>query len=232
MIRKTAFILYTFFFGLLSISLQAQQSGNEVRLSGIVVDGSVSDPVPNATVKNISGNVTALADSTGFFSLYALPGDTIQFEAMLYKPGFYVVPKGVGGSHFAVIEVLEKDALELEEVTVTAFPTQQQFERAILEVDPGNVADKTLRLDAHVEEVTEDPTNMQQYILNYNKKYYRRQMTYLVPATAPYNNFLQPERWSKFISDWREGRFDEESLEKLQGFPAEGQGEISEYEEE
>lgn len=220
-LRKTAFILYTFLFALGSFSLFAQQAGKMVRLSGMVVEGSVSDPVPNATVKNITRNIDVLADSTGYFTLAAMPGDTIQFLAMLFKPDLYVVPPGVGGSHFAVIEVLQKDAVELEEVTVKAFPTQQQFERAILEIDPGNVADKTLRLDAHIEEVTEDPTNMQQYIYTINQKYRQRQMTYLIPPVAPYNNFLKPERWSQFISDWRDGRFDEESIEKLNGFPPE-----------
>ena len=219
-IRKTAFLFSAFLIFLLNVSVNAQQNKEEVILSGVVIESAVSDPIPNVTIKNISRNTSTLADSTGFFSLAGMPGDTLLFEAMLYKTDYYVVPEGIGGSHFAVIETMEKDAVVLDEVTIRAFPTQQQFERALLEIDPGNMADKTLRLNAHVEEVTEDPTNMQQYLSTYNRKHIQRQITYRIPGLAPGNNFLNPERWRQFINDWQDGRFDEESIEKLEGFPA------------
>lgn len=219
-IRKTAFLISAFFVLLLNPSVNAQQNNEEVLLSGVVIEGSVSDPIPNVTIKNISRGTSTLADSTGFFSLAGLPGDTLLFEAMLYQTEHYIVPDGIGGSHFAVIETMEKDAVVLEEVTIRAFPTQQQFERALLEIDPGNMADKTLRLNAHVEKVTEDPTNMQQYLSTYNRKYNNRQVTYRIPGLTQGNNFLNPERWRQFINDWQEGRFDDESVEKLEGYPA------------
>lgn len=230
-IRKTAFILSALLFFFNGLYASAQQTGDEpqngqkVLLSGMVTEGDFSGPVANATVKNISGKFSTMADSTGFFTLSAMPGDTIMFEAMLYQPDIYIVPQGIGGSHFAVIEVLQKDALLLDEVTIRAFPSQEQFERAILEADPGNIADKTIMLDAHLERVTNDPANMQQYLLTYNRKYNRRQVTYLVPGVVQGNNFLNPQRWARFISDWREGRFDDDSREKLRGFPAQNQEE-------
>ena len=136
-IRKTAFLFCAFLIFLLNASVNAQQKKEEVLLSGVVIESSVSDPIPNVTIKNISRRTSVLADSTGFFSLAGMPGDTLLFEAMLYKTDYYVVPDGIGGSHFAVIETMEKDAVVLDEVTIRAFPTQQQFERALLEIDPG-----------------------------------------------------------------------------------------------
>ena len=219
-IRNTTFLFSVIMFLLLSFSAFAQENQKPMQLSGVVLEAAETNPVPNVTVKNISRNISALADSTGFFSLPAHPGDTLLFEAMLYQPDTYVVPKGIRGSRFAVIEVLQKDdAIVLQEVTVRAFPTQQQFEQALLEIDPGNVADKTIRLNMHMEEVTSDPTNMQQYIRDYNQRYAKRQMTYLIPEAMPGNNFLNPLRWGNFIRDWREGRFNEESIEELRRFP-------------
>lgn len=217
--RKTTFLFLTILFLLFCPSIFAQQGPNSIRLSGIVVEDAETNPIPNVTVKNISKGISILADSTGYFSLFAQGGDTILFEAMWYKPDFYVVPKGIEGSQFAVIEVLQKDAVVLDEVTIRAFPTQQQFERALLGIDPGNVADKTLALDSHLDEVTYDPTNMQQYIRTYNENYRNRHFTYLIPGNSDPNNFLNPERWVNFIKDWQEGRFSEDGVEKLRGFP-------------
>lgn len=219
-IRKTTLLFSVILFSLFSLPALAQQGQKPLEFSGVVLEAEGRNPVPNVTVKNVSRKTSTLADSTGFFSLNALPGDTLLFDAMLYRPDIYVVPEGLEGGRFALIEVMQKDdAIMLDEVTVMAFPTQEQFERALLNIDPGNIADKTIRLDAQLEEVTSDPTNMQQYIRDANRRYAKWQMTYLIPEAVPGNNFLNPLRWRNFIRDWQEGRFNEESIEKLNGFP-------------
>ncbi len=224
-IRKTAFLIFNIFI-FLNCQLIAQDVPEPVALSGVVVDEADLTPIPNVTIKNSTQKSTALADSTGFFSLTAKPGDTLIFEAMLYSEEAYIVPESFSGGRFAVIEAMHKDKLLLEEVTVRSFPSQEQFERAFLSADPGNLTDKSVALNVHIDEVREDPTNMQQYILDYNNRY----ATYRITREAPANNFLNPARWAEFIRNWQEGRFSESAVNKLEGYPNQDDEELNEGE--
>lgn len=221
--RKTALFLYTFFIGIfVSTGLQAQQLIPETSsFVGVVVDGESMRPVSRATIKNKTQNWSVLADTTGYFAVQVLPGDTLIFEAMSYANDFYVVPDDFGGRHFAFIEVMRKNAVLLEEVAILGFPTQDQFEAAFMAVDPGLVAEKTAKLNEHLDRITADKTNMQGYI----REYSRNQRVYHLPAFPPNlhnphpNNFLNPMRWVNFIRNWREGRFSEDAIEKLESYP-------------
>ncbi|WP_017731364.1 peptidase associated/transthyretin-like domain-containing protein [Nafulsella turpanensis] len=216
--RKTASFFYYIlcFLLLFPCLLYSQGLPNDSGLfGGVVVDRATSEIIPHATVKNKTQNVDVLADSTGFFSIEAREGDTLIFEAMLYRPSSFIVPEGYNGRQFGFIAGLQQDAVLLKEVEVAGFPSQQQFEQAILMIDPGNVVEKTVVLNEELEDITADKTNMQGYILEANRDY----MIYEITGNPQPNNFLNPERWAKFINDWQEGVFTEESIEKLEGFP-------------
>ena len=217
--RKSVSIFYLTFFLLLLLPglLHSQDLPADRGLfSGVVVDRASREIVPNATVKNKTRNIDVLADSTGFFRVEAQEGDTLIFEAMLYRPSSFVVPENFNGRQFAFIAGLRQDAVLLEEVTVHDFPTERQFEEAFLSVDPENVVEKTAALNEGLNIVTADRTNMQDYILEYNREH----MVYEITGNTQPNNFLNPERWVQFIEDWQEGVFTEESINKLEGFPS------------
>ncbi len=222
--RKTAFFIYLFLIFLLgSTALQAQQPAAESgRFVGVVVDGSTKEAVPHATIKNKTRNKSVLADSTGYFVLEVNARDTVVFEAMSYQNDFYVVPADFAGREFAFIEVLQRNAVLLDEVEVKGFPSQEQFEAIFMAADgAGEVVEKTARLNERLEEIAEDETNMQAYLNEVNGN----QMIYQLKNFPPNlhnprpNNFLNPIRWARFISDWREGRFSEDAIEKLNEFP-------------
>lgn len=217
--RKSAsFLYFALFLALLLPDLLHSQElpASTGLFNGVVVDRASREIIPNATVKNKTRNTDVLADSTGFFSLEAEEGDTLVFEAMLYRPSGFVVPENFNGRQFAFIAGLQQDAVLLEEVAVNDFPSLQQFEEAFLSVDPANIVEKTVALDEELEAVTNDRTNMQGYLLEYNRDY----MIYEITGNTQPNNFLKPERWVQFIKDWQEGEFTEESLNKLEGFPS------------
>lgn len=213
--RITPFFIILFLLVALA-PLRAQQSADTVRVSGVVVDQANTRALPYVTIKNKNAHGDFLTDTTGYFSIIASPGDTLLFEAMSYRPDQYVVPEGTGGGHFAIVEVMQKDAFLLEEVTIRGFPTQQQFEQMFLQIDSQELSENTNNLRRHVNEVVSDETNMQQYILEYNN----RQMVYWLSREGPPNDFLNPERWVEFIRAWQDGRFTDNAVEKLEGFPA------------
>lgn len=212
-------IIAPFFVSLFILSalvpLQAQQPSDVVRVTGVVVDQADTRALPYVTIKNKNADGDFLTDTTGYFSLMAQPGDTLLFEAMSYRPDQYVVPRDADGGHFAIVEVMQKDAVLLEEITIRGFPTQQQFEQIFLRIDPDDLPENTERLRDHVSETVRDETNMQQYIFEYNN----RQMVYWLSREGPPNDFLNPERWVEFVRAWQEGRFTDDAVEKLEGFP-------------
>lgn len=197
------------------VPLQAQEPSDVVRVTGVVVDQADTRALPYVTIKNKNADGDFLTDTTGYFSLMAQPGDTLLFEAMSYRPDQYVVPRDADGGHFAIVEVMQKDAVLLEEVTIRGFPTQQQFEQIFLRIDPDDLPENTERLRDHVGETVRDETNMQQYIFEYNN----RQMVYWLSREGPPNDFLNPERWVEFVRAWQDGRFTDDAVEKLEGFP-------------
>lgn len=213
-------IITPLFFSLLLLMAvmpaQAQQPPSTVRVTGVVVDQASIRALPYVTIKNKNAEGDFLTDTTGYFSLMARPGDTLIFQAMSYMPDQYVVPPDTDGGHFAIVEVMQKDAVLLEEVTIRSFPTQQQFEQIFLQIDPDDLPENKMRLKEHVDGIVRDETNMQEYIMDYNK----RQRVYWLSREGPRNDFLNPERWTEFIRAWQDGRFTDDAVEKLEGFPA------------
>lgn len=204
----------------------AQQRG--LYISGAIMEADSLAPLAGATVKNINTNEVLQADEEGSFRIQVNPGDTLQIEHMLYRTARYFVPENLKASRYALVQLLQReDRLEAE--NLREFPTQLQFEQTLMQVDPGNLTNKTTELDLHLEQVTNDPTNMQKYLDDYR----RHQRLYVLPEEGAINHvpndFINPDRWRNFVKDWREGRFTERGMEKLEGFPA-GVGEDNDQE--
>lgn len=219
MTRKTAFFSYILALFLCLPALAQEQQGR-LYINGAIMDADSLKPLAGATVKNINSGQNLQADTEGLFQLRATPGDTLLIEHMTHQSAVYILPQRVQGSSFAFVQVLQREEM-MEPVTVFSFPSQRQFERALLQLDTEDgLAENTTALDMQLDRLTNDPTRMQQYI----DDYMRYQQLYVLPEErgAP-NNFLHPERWRDFIRDWREGRMDPEAVDRLEGFPSDDQ---------
>lgn len=209
--RKIAFLIVL----ALAFALpgQAQQAG--LYISGAVLDADSLTPLAGATVKNISSLDALQADEDGFFNIRVRPGDTLMIQHMTYQPMKYPVPLNLTESQYALVQLLQRDNMP-QMATSKPFPTQQQFDETILRMDQPNLVNRTNELDQNLERVTNDPTRMQKYI----DDHMRYQQLYVLPEKGVRNDLINPDRWRNFIQDWREGRFTQEGMEKLEGFPA------------
>ncbi|EMR04389.1 peptidase associated/transthyretin-like domain-containing protein [Cesiribacter andamanensis] len=215
-IRKTAFFVYILALLVAAPALAQQQQGAALYINGAIMDADSLKPLGGATVKNTNSGLDLQADEEGLFQMRAQPGDTLLIQHMTHQPAFYVLPQNLQGSSFAFVQVLQREHV-MEPVTIFSFPSQQQFEQALLQLDPADgLTERTTNLDLQLQRLTNDPTRMQEYI----DDYMRYQQLYVLPERGAPNNFLHPERWRSFIRDWREGRFDPAALNRLQGFPA------------
>ncbi|MFT3885764.1 MAG: carboxypeptidase-like regulatory domain-containing protein [Flavobacteriales bacterium] len=63
-----------------------------VQFSGVVVTGDSLEPVPFASIITKGSFRGTISDVYGYFSFVAQPGDTLQFSAVGFKRGEYVIP--------------------------------------------------------------------------------------------------------------------------------------------
>lgn len=218
--RKTALfipVLLLFFFSAFSQRVQA------LKISGAVLDADSLVFLGGATVKNINSKQTKLANEEGLYSIRVMPGDTLLFQHMTYRPSRYIVPADLKEPQYALVQLLQKEISPQVE-NLRGFPSQLQFEQAVVKMDPGQLHEKKVDLELNLQQVTNDPTKMQPYI----DDVIRWRRLYRFPLRAQRNDLLNADRWRDFIKDWREGRFTEKGTEKLDGYPVR----LNDYREE
>ncbi|MDZ7847616.1 MAG: carboxypeptidase-like regulatory domain-containing protein [Owenweeksia sp.] len=111
--------------GLCSASAQQPEP---VQISGIVLTAdSVPQFIPfvNATIaKRKRGTST---NSEGFFSLAALPGDTIRFSSLGFKTERLYLPDTIEQKEYLARIVMIRDTTVLQPVTLYPWPTPERF---------------------------------------------------------------------------------------------------------
>ncbi len=82
---------------------------------GAVADGQTLEPLPAATIKNLTRRVAVISSERGEFRITALPGDTLQVSYIGYFPHQLTVPD----TGAAITIMLRKQIKRLDELTVT-----------------------------------------------------------------------------------------------------------------
>jgi hypothetical protein len=178
-----------------------------LQLSGVVVSEEDLNPMSYVTVFNKSIRKGVIADYYGFFTMVSFPGDTIYFSNFAYKTSVFVVPDTLTENRYSIIHMLQKDTLNLPEVTVYPWPSKDEFEnyfvnmrpyddairRAQKELSGESLAFVAARLDADASLAFGNITNQRATQLYTN-------------GQLPVNNLLNPYSWAKLIKDWKEGK--------------------------
>jgi hypothetical protein len=89
----------------------------QILITGVVIDGDTEKGIENAQyfVRQGGGGVT---DYQGFFSLFTLPGDTIEFRMVGYKPAFLAVDNNQNAKSFLAMVVMVTDTMEVGEIVI------------------------------------------------------------------------------------------------------------------
>jgi hypothetical protein len=213
------------FFGtlLLCLSLisrsQTQQSKaaytNLIQFSGVVLDQDSLTPIPYVAVMIKGTNRGTKTDYYGFFNLVVNPGDEIEFLSLVHKTRSYKIADSLKQTYYYAIQVLTKDTVHLDEVTVMPWPSKEDFKRAFLSLDLNDTdydrADKNLAR----EEMTvlernayASPTENYKYMMQniYTKVY--------TTGQSPSISLLNPVAWARFIKEWRDGKYKSSAAKK------------------
>jgi hypothetical protein len=211
---KLKHLTFCFFSMFLLTSSYAQENKDNaidtsrlIQLSGVAIGETDMNPVSYTTIFDKTSKRGVIADYYGFFSMVVYPGDTLLFSGYSYKTSTYVVPDSLAENRYSIIHMLQKDTVNLPEVTVYPWPSREDFARAFVDMQPYDDAIRRAQRELSGESLAfvaarldTDASLSYGNVMNqqYTKLYTNRQM--------PANNLLNPYSWAKLIQDWKAGK--------------------------
>lgn len=186
----------------------SRANSDVIQLTGAIVEADSLQPMPfvHVTVKN--SLIGTISDFYGFFSFVAHKNDTIIFSSVGYQRSEFIIPDTLSQKSYSIIQLIRKDTLILDEITIYPWPTREQFKQAFLALqlpdDDLERAKRNLapeRMMAIAGNIPIDGSTTYKYEL-------QNRYTQLYQAGGyPSIRLLDPIAWSKFIKAWKNGDF-------------------------
>ncbi len=199
------FLLFTFS---LTAFGQSDKGRRLVQFSGVVVTGDSLEPVPFTSIITKGSYRGTISDVYGYFSFVAQAGDTLEFAAVGFKRGNYMIPDSLKENKYSMIHVLFPDTVMLRPLDVYPWPSREQFREAFLALDVSD--DEYQRVLKHLnsaeaiqrmENLPPDPGLAAHYQASLdNTRIYNQGM-------APSINLFNPIAWAQFVQAWKAGSF-------------------------
>ena len=161
-----------FCLSLLSSSLYSKEK-KPIQLHGIVVSNdSLKQLLPNVQILVKSRGQMTISDLDGFFSVVAMPGDTLFFQHIGFKLQKFWVADTLDGDEFLSRVVLEWDTEILDPVIVYPWPSKENFKEEFLamevQTNEMDIAQRNLALDElrkRAAAMGYDASEMQDYLI-------------------------------------------------------------------
>ncbi len=177
------------------------QETKPIQISGTLLDAESLEPLPFVSVLIRNSNRGTVANADGFFTLLAQTGDTIQFSIVGYMPTQLLVPAELTGERYALIELMQKETVVLQELEVYPWPSALQFQQAFFGLKlPKSQEERNREVQAKLQQTIKETYPSEKY---YYEQWKNRQL-YELTGQIPPNHFLDPRRWAEFISTLRE----------------------------
>lgn len=182
-----------------------------IQLSGMIVADDGLEQLSYATVYNKSIKRGVLSDIYGYFSIVSSPGDTLLFSYYGYKKSSFIVPDTLKDNRYSIIHMLQRDTIELPEVTVYPWPSREDFDRYFLNMKPYDDAFKKAQKELSGESLAFAAAKLENDA-SLAASYAQNQMYTRIYSNGqvPQNNLLNPYAWSKFIQEWKKGNLKRE----------------------
>ena len=187
---------------------QSQPERRLVQFSGVVVTGDSLEPVPFTSILTKGSFRGTISDVYGYYSFVAQAGDTLEFAAVGFKRGNYVIPDSLSDNKYSMIHVLYPDTVLLRPLDVYPWPSREQFRDAFLALDVSD--DEYQRVLKHLnsaeaiqrmENLPPDAGLAAHYQASINSTQIYDQ------GMAPTINLFNPIAWAQFIQAWKAGNF-------------------------
>ncbi len=108
-----------------------------VQFSGMVygLQNGHREPLPYVNVGILRTRRASYTNEQGFFSMPAVPGDSIRFQYLGYKVFFLQIPTEVHEDRYFKEIVLEPDTFQLQKAIVFPIPSKEHFKLEFLEME-------------------------------------------------------------------------------------------------
>ena len=208
--------LLLFCLALLSSDLHGQEV-KPIQLHGIVVSNdSLKQLLPNVQILVKSRGQMTISDLNGFFSLVAMPGDTLFFQHIGFKLQKFWVADTLNGDEFLSRVVLEWDTEILDPVIVYPWPSKDNFKEEFLamkvQTNEMDIAQRNLALDQLRQRAVAmgyDAAEMQDYLITIqNQQLYNEGRIYgngmnATGASAILGALSNPFAWQQLFQSLR-----------------------------
>lgn len=189
-----------------SVVLSAQ---NVVQVSGVVLtQDSTLQTVPNARLWVAKRGTTTTSGDDGFFSITAVPGDTLKFRRFGFEDEQLWVPDTLHGKSYLATVFLRWNRIELDEVVLYPWPRPEDLNRELLrmeiETTQRDIALRNLAIQALKEKAAAmgmSSNEMQRYIIQAQEQQLYNSGRYYGSngATAILGRLSDPFAWAQFF---------------------------------
>lgn len=179
-----------------------------IQFSGVIITSDSLQAIPLAHIVVINSMRGTISDFSGYFSFVAKKLDTVEFTAIGFKTGRFIIPDSISNNRYSLIQVMSTDTIYLTETVIYPWPTKEEFKEAFLTLeipdDDIEIARKNLnskQLWAKAQSLPASGSVNFKYLMNekVDQLYYNGQ-------TQPIS-VLNPFAWAKFIKAWQNGDF-------------------------
>jgi len=180
-----------------------------VQVSGVVLtQDSTLQTVPNARLWVAKRGTTTTTGDDGFFSITAVPGDTLKFRRFGFEEEQLWVPDTLHGKSYLATVFLRWNRIELDEVVLYPWPRPEELNRELLrmeiETTQRDVALRNLAIQALKEKASAmgmSSNEMQRYIIQAQEQQLYNSGRYYGSngATAILGRLSDPFAWAQFF---------------------------------
>lgn len=182
-----------------------------IQFSGMAVSEKNMEGIPYTTVYDRTIRRGVFTDQHGFFSMVAMPGDTLIFTNYGFHKTTYIIPDTLKDKRYSIIHIMKIDTLSTLEVIVYPWPSKDDFAKYFINMksydDAYSRAMKELSGEslAFVAAKLENDASLSTGLAQ--NQYLTQLYTH---GQVPVNNLLNPYSWAKFIQEWKKGNLKRE----------------------
>jgi hypothetical protein len=201
-------LILTCLLGLQSKAQFETAKDSVVQLYGIVMTADSLQGIPAVSITIKNSNRGTITNNQGVFSIVVLKGDIIEFTHVSFKPKTAIIPKGLQGNQYSMVQLMVEDTAYLPVTIIKPRPTPEQFAR---DFTNAKVPDDDIEIARQNNSVAKRRVLMRttpgdasaatslQFRNIANKATYTGQV--------PPMNLFNPAAWSEFIQAWKRGDF-------------------------
>lgn len=202
---------------LISLTVVSRAQGKYeglVQFSGVVVTGDSLRPVPFVSIVIKNSFRGTISDYNGFFSFVAQMKDTIEFSAIGFKKGSYIIPDTLNTDRYSLIKIMTTDTILLQETIIYPWPTKDEFRQAFLNLkvpdDDYARASRNMALAEMRDLMFSMPLDGSG---NYKALMLQKQEDLYIRGQYRSVSLLNPIAWAKFIEAWQRGDYKRKNKE-------------------